>query len=909
MTGNERSRAGAPKTMADSVLLIDVIRAVLDRCNGQRWSIRPDEAWCYLSPPEGHNREHGWKLHVTATPLSAPLVLARAGEVLVRAGCAFKFGTDMRRVSQLVDQWYARGGGGKFITVYPKDDDQFRELAEQLHRVTEGLPGPGILSDKRLRPGSLVFYRYGEIGGSGHSDFTDDGTFQRRMVGPDGTSVADERNAWFSPPPWASSPFPDDVIETPQTPDSVLLAGRYRVTAAIRHANKGGVYRAVDEVDGAEVVIKQARAHVGSGLDGTDVRDRLRQEDRILQELQPLRVAPARVGLMDEQGDLFLIQEQVPGQTLQDWSMKRATEDPCISSEEALDMSSRLVELVQEIHEAGYVIRDLKPANIMVLPEGDLRIIDVEYVTRCDTMCRPIGTPGFMAPELEHGDAAMEAGTPADCYSLGATLFHMITALVPTWLNRRDDGQDVGEILARISGSHPVLSSFIGLIIGLTQTDLQERWTLAQARDWITALADGDTSLETPAVLEMSLSDERLEELINERIQLLQSSMTPDAAKLWKMSQESGEERDPCAAWNGAAGGLAVLTTAATHVSGGLRETVADAAAWINQRLFSIPRLLPGLAFGRAGTAWALHDAGQLLGNAELKERAIDLAAKLPTEWPIADITHGLSGAGMANLHLWQATGDPRPLKHALACADSVLAAAQRDGDDWSWPIPKDVDSILAGVNVYGFAHGIAGAGAFMLAIAQAAEAHAPGSGSRFYEAALGAGETLTRVAVRRETGAVWPRSAAARQTPVDDTVKPVHGMYWCGGVGGIGSFLVRLGAATHEQRFVDLAEQAAAEAARNPWDAPPGACCGLAGVGHFFLDMAHYTGKDSYHHQARTIAAIIDARTVVNARGHRHKEESLDYQGGVAGMLSFFLRLRHGGSPPWTPEQVNASR
>ncbi|MFE5946997.1 class IV lanthionine synthetase LanL [Streptomyces sp. NPDC056480] len=906
MTGNELSSAGELKTTADSVLLIDVIRAVLDRCNGQRWSVRPEEAWCYLTPPGGHNREHGWKLHVTATPLSAPLVLARAGEVLVRAGCTFKFGTDIRRVSQLVDQWYARGGGGKFITVYPKDDDQFRELAEQLHRATEGLPGPGILSDKHLRPGSLVFYRYGEIGGSGHSDFTDDGIFKRRMVGPDGTSATDERNAWFSPPPWASSPFPDETIETPQPPDSILLADRYRVTGAIRHANKGGVYRAVDELNGTEVVIKQARAHVGSGLDGTDVRDRLRQEGRILQELQPLQVTPARVELMDEQEDLFLVQEQIPGQTLQEWSAKHDMEGSCLSNEEALQMSLRLVELVQEIHDAGYVLRDLKPANIMVLPEGDLRIIDVEYVTRCNILCSPIGTPGYMAPELGRGDVATEASTPADCYSLGATLFHMITALVPTWLTRRDDGQDVEEILARIGASHPALLRFIDLLIGLTQTDLQERWTLTQAHEWITSLSGGATSLATSAAGDMSLSDERLDELINEQIRLLQSSMTPNAAMLWKLSHETGEEYDPCTAWNGAAGGLAALTAAAMYATGALHEAVADAAAWIDQRLFTIPRLLPGLAFGRAGTAWALYDAGQLLGNAELRERAIGLAIKLPTEGPIADITHGLSGAGMANLHLWQATGDLRLLKHSLACAESVLGAAQRDGDDWSWPIPKDVDSTLANVNVYGFAHGVAGVGAFMLAIAQAAEARVPGSGSRFYEAARGAGDTLVRAAVRRDSGTVWPSSVNgdAGLDPTDD-VRVVRGRYWCGGVGGIGSFLIRLGAATYERRFADLAEQAAAEAIRNPWAATAGACCGLAGVGHFLLDMAHYTGLDSYHAQARTIAAIMDARNVVSNEGH---EERADYQGGTSGTLGFFLRLRHGGKHPWVPEQVAVS-
>jgi hypothetical protein len=94
---------------ADSVLLLDVLRGVLDRCGGQRWLVRLDQAWCSVSSPTGVSRKHGWKVHVSATPLSAPLVLARAAEVLVRHGCSFKFGTDIACVLQLVSPPQDRG--------------------------------------------------------------------------------------------------------------------------------------------------------------------------------------------------------------------------------------------------------------------------------------------------------------------------------------------------------------------------------------------------------------------------------------------------------------------------------------------------------------------------------------------------------------------------------------------------------------------------------------------------------------------------------------------------------------------------------------------------------------------------------------------------------------------------------
>ena len=346
-------------------------------------------------PPDDVPRRHGWKLHVSATPLSAPIVLARSAEVLIRHGCSFKFATDLARVAQLVEIWYDRGGGGKFITAYPRDDEHFRVLADRLHEVTEGLAGPRILSDKQFRQGSLVHSRYGAFRGDQH--LTDDGKFVSQLVGPDGSTGSDVRNAWFSQPAWAVYPFPEEPVRAAAAPESVLLGGRFRVRGAIRHANKGGVYRATDEHDGAEVIVKQARAHVGARLDGTDVRDRLRKEARMLELLAPMRVAPAKVALLEEQDDLFLAEEAVPGEPLNAVSPRKSA---VLADGELLSLVRKLVELVARVHEAGWVIQDLKPQNVMVTPEGDVLLVDVEHVTERGVHRAPAFTPNYGAPEV-----------------------------------------------------------------------------------------------------------------------------------------------------------------------------------------------------------------------------------------------------------------------------------------------------------------------------------------------------------------------------------------------------------------------------------------------------------------------------------------------------------------------------
>ncbi|PYC60728.1 serine/threonine protein kinase, partial [Streptomyces tateyamensis] len=121
---------------------------------------------CRVSPDDAAaGRRQGWKLHVSAVPLSAPMVLTRAAEVLVAARAPFKCAGTPGRLAELVSGHYDRGGGGKFITRCPQDEHQLRWLAQELHRGTPQLPGAGTLCERPHRPGSLVRYRYGAFRG------------------------------------------------------------------------------------------------------------------------------------------------------------------------------------------------------------------------------------------------------------------------------------------------------------------------------------------------------------------------------------------------------------------------------------------------------------------------------------------------------------------------------------------------------------------------------------------------------------------------------------------------------------------------------------------------------------------------------------------------------------------------
>ncbi|MET7458262.1 class IV lanthionine synthetase LanL [Streptomyces sp. NPDC005574] len=873
-----------------------MVEGVLRRCGEEYgYTLREGPFWCSVTPRWHASHAQGWKLHVSATPLSAPIVLGRVSELLIRRGCTFKFAGDLQRVTEQVSVNYSRGGGGKFITVYPEDDEQFRQVAWGLDRAVEDLHGPKILSDRQLRPGSLVHYRYGVF--SAEEVLTNDGAFASVLTAPDGSLVADERLPWFSPPPWAPSPFPDQQVVAPSPPETVLLGDRFAVRRALKQANKGGVYLAVDERTSAEVVVKQARAHIHASLDGTDMRDVLRHEAAVLDVFAPSGIAPGTVAMFEQQGDLFLAEEYVPGMKLRRWATESAAMPDGLPWGQAVTMVGDLVELLTVAHGTGLVLRDFNPNNIMVLPDGEgVRLVDLEHAVKpgVDVVC--VQTAGYAAPEATKNTRGPAPEQSADLFGLGATIFCVCTGIDPSLVVdhpvERSAAARLEHLVSLMGSTNPVLSAFGPLILGLMAEDPQCRWPLSQARAFVAQLpTDSPAAAQQVSVSGVAgLSGELQERLLADGLAYAVDAMTPNAAWLWP-SSSSGASADPCNVQHGAAGVLAVLTRASQDFGqNSLQDAVRRTAHWVDARAYSIPRLLPGLYFGRSGTAWALYDAARHLDDEGLAGRAVELLKQIPVQWANPDICHGLAGAGLAHLHLWRATRDDELYGRALACADSVMAGAERRANLTVWPIPADFDSALSGTTPYGFAHGVAGAGAFLLAAASA-------SGRQQYlQAAMAAGDTLAQVADVEQGAAWWPSGEPG------DTSRLPH---WCNGSSGVGTFLIRLWAATGEQRWLDLAQGAAHAVMQNLWHTTAAACHGLAGRGEFLLDMAQWTGEIRYRAWAEEIAAILEARhglrdgrMVLADEGGRIV--TLGYNTGLSGALGFLLRLRSGGARWW---------
>ncbi|MFC5148882.1 class IV lanthionine synthetase LanL [Streptomyces aureoversilis] len=906
-----------------------IVRSALAGLRGDAWQLKIDEFWAVAYPPAHTPRQQGWKIHVSAAREAAPAVLARVARVAAEEKCAFKFPRDCDHVRLINSRDLDRGSVGKFITLYPRDDDHFVTVAKEAHAATAGLPGPLVLSDRAYCAGSLVHYRYGGFTGGG-AELSLDGVWRRMVTGPNGERSEDRRTVRAAPPAWAADPFGGQkVTASARQPGKVgvLLGGRYVLRRALRHAAKGGVFVGTDTATGNDVVVKQARAHIEVDSSGREACAALRHEATMMALLAPAGLTPRPLSLIERERQLFLVQERVPGRTLDAWVSARldSEEGPGVPWPQAAVMARALIGLVRQAHALGVAVGDLAPGNVLVRPDDTLRLIDLEQAARAREAVGGAGTPGYQAPERTAASlpgAVRAAALCGDLFSLGGLLFLLSTGhhppggeamedRIPTAVSATRPAPDGDEAVPERLGPWLASTARYGhtarelapLVLGLRRAQPGLRCSLARAHAAVEAAAKTGND-RPPARSRTSCRPglfTAIDQILADGIFHLAATATPDHPyRLWPTTP-GGETTDPCNVQHGAAGVLALLARAAATptLPGDVRATARDttrlAAAWITRHPVTDDTALPGLYFGRSGTAWALLDAADLLTDPTLLADAEELAVRVPLRWPNPDIAHGAAGAGMLSLRM--AAVRSTYLERADHCARELLARMHPTPHGPVWTVPHDFSSAFAGQTHLGYAHGAAGIGAFLLAVADATGTPA------YRKAALRAGHTLATTARTAQDGprhaAWWPRSA--------DDAAHIRLSHWCSGSAGAGTFLLRLWQATATPWALDLASAAGQAVLRERWHATTAFCHGLAGSGELLLDLATATGSQYWNTAARALADQLTTRCTTRQGRLVPLDETgrgcgTGYGAGIAGVLAFLLRLRHGGLRLWEP-------
>jgi eukaryotic-like serine/threonine-protein kinase len=133
----------------------------------------------------------------------------------------------------------------------------------------------------------------------------------------------------------------------------------------------------------------------------------------------------------------YFVMEYVEGKTLYDFMAAPPNgEGKSFSEAEALDMCIQIADALAHAHERGLVHRDVKPKNILLTPQGVAKLTDLGLARSIDDAeaadkekGKAYGTPYYISPEQIRGDVDIDAR--ADIYSLGATMYHLVTGRPP----------------------------------------------------------------------------------------------------------------------------------------------------------------------------------------------------------------------------------------------------------------------------------------------------------------------------------------------------------------------------------------------------------------------------------------------------------------------------------------------
>jgi serine/threonine-protein kinase len=212
-------------------------------------------------------------------------------------------------------------------------------------------------------------------------------------------------------------------MRAPQPGDRI---GRYRIDELVTEGGMASVFRGTDERTGKPVAIKIPHAQYEMDVLFYDRFHREADIGRKMNHPGVVKVLPA-----EDDGRVCMVMEWVEGRPLR----KILDEEKKLSAERAERIAIRICEALAYIHANGVVHRDLKPDNIMVDEQDEIKLIDFGIAGAAAArrltfakFTKAMGTPDYVSPEQvksKRGDAR------SDLYSLGVMLYEMLTGQVP----------------------------------------------------------------------------------------------------------------------------------------------------------------------------------------------------------------------------------------------------------------------------------------------------------------------------------------------------------------------------------------------------------------------------------------------------------------------------------------------
>ena len=208
-----------------------------------------------------------------------------------------------------------------------------------------------------------------------------------------------------------------------------LVDGKYKILSEIGHGGMSVVYMAINEKANKTWAIKEVRKD--GVLDFEAVRQGLIVETDMLKKLKHPYL-PSIVDVIEDANSFLIVMDYIEGNALDTVLQEYGP----LPQEYVIEWAKQLCDVLGYLHSRtpAIIYSDIKPANIMLKPDGTITLIDFgtarEYKEKnlADTTC--LGTIGYAAPEQFGGMGQTDART--DIYCLGTTLYHLVTGYNPS---------------------------------------------------------------------------------------------------------------------------------------------------------------------------------------------------------------------------------------------------------------------------------------------------------------------------------------------------------------------------------------------------------------------------------------------------------------------------------------------
>lgn len=207
-----------------------------------------------------------------------------------------------------------------------------------------------------------------------------------------------------------------------------VVDGKYKILSEIGHGGMSVVYLAINERANKTWAIKDVRKD--GTADFSTVHQGLVAETEMLKKLDHPHL-PSIIDVIDREDSFLIVMDYIEGKSLESLLKHGGAQDP----NRVIEWAKQLCDVLGYLHSRTppIIYRDMKPANVMLKPDGNVMLIDFgtarEYKQSSieDTTC--LGTRGYAAPEQFGGHGQTDART--DIYCLGATIYHLVTGQSP----------------------------------------------------------------------------------------------------------------------------------------------------------------------------------------------------------------------------------------------------------------------------------------------------------------------------------------------------------------------------------------------------------------------------------------------------------------------------------------------